>query len=96
MDAAPPEFNRNALASLVDGKSTLEVGPFTNPTLRGPNVKYFDVMDKQGLINRANAIGYVYTVPVDIDYVSSTGDLSIVDKKFDFCLSSHCVEHQPT
>jgi len=95
MDAAPPEFNRNALASLVDGKSTLEVGPFTNPTLRGPNVKYFDVMDKQGLINRANAIGYVYTVPVDIDYVSSTGDLSIVDKKFDFCLSSHCVEHQP-
>ena len=95
MDAAPPEFNRNDLASLVGRESTLELGPFTNPTLRGPNVKYFDVMDKQGLIKRADAIGYAYSSPVDIHYVSSNGDLSIVGETFDFCLSSHCVEHQP-
>ncbi|PZV35382.1 hypothetical protein B5V02_27555, partial [Mesorhizobium kowhaii] len=82
MDAAPPEFNRNDLASLVGHKSTLEVGPFTNPTLRGPHVKYFEVMDKKGLIKRADAIGYVYSSPVDIHYVSGTGDLSIVDETF--------------
>ncbi|PBC24300.1 MULTISPECIES: methyltransferase domain-containing protein [unclassified Mesorhizobium] len=95
MDAAPPEFSRNELAALVGRKSTLELGPFTNPTLRGRNIKYFDVMDKHGLIKRADAIGYAYSSPVDIHYVSSNGDLSIVDEKFDFCLSGHCIEHQP-
>ena len=95
MNVAPPEFNRNDLASLVGRQSALEIGPFTNPILRGPKVKYFDVLDKQGLIKRADAIGYAYSSPVDIHYVSSNGDLSIVDEKFDFCLSSHCIEHQP-
>jgi len=95
MNVAPPEFNRNDLASLVGRQSALEIGPFTNPILRGPKVKYFDVLDKQGLIRRADAIGYAYSSPVDIHYVSSNGDLSIVDEKFDFCLSSHCIEHQP-
>ncbi|MFD1988172.1 methyltransferase domain-containing protein [Mesorhizobium newzealandense] len=96
MDAGPIEFHRNDLTALVGRKSALEIGPFTNPALRGPNIRYLDVLDKQGLIKRADAVGYPYsTAPVDIDYVSSTGDLGIVAETFDFCLSSHCIEHQP-
>ena len=30
-----------------------------------------------------------------IDYVSSDGNLNIIKDKFDYVLSSHCVEHQP-
>lgn len=84
MNEAPQEFNRNNLAWLVGRKSVLEIGPFTNPTLRGRNVKYFDVMDKQGLIKRADAIGYAYASPVDIDYVSSTGDLASLMRRLIF------------
>ncbi|NKC02957.1 class I SAM-dependent methyltransferase [Brucella haematophila] len=75
--------------------SALEIGPFCNPVLIGENVSYFDVLTRADLIKRANEIGYDIKHAPHIDFVSPNGDLSIVDRKFDAVLSSHCIEHQP-
>ncbi len=76
--------------------SILEIGPFTCPLFRGPNVKYFDVLDRQGLTVMAQELGVLETdlIP-EIDYVSPTGDLSIVPQSFEVIASSHAIEHQP-
>lgn len=89
-------ITRRELLSSVDPRDTvLEIGPFTKPLMRGPNVRYFDVLDKEKLIIRAAEHNYNAEAPVDIDYVSGNGDLGIVDARFDFVVSSHCIEHQP-
>jgi hypothetical protein len=76
--------------------SILEIGPFNRPLFRGPYVKYFDVLDRRGLTELAPKIGVEETdlIP-EIDYVSPTGDLSIVPQSFDVIASSHAIEHQP-
>ncbi len=87
---------RKGLAMLAsEAASVLEIGPFCNPVLIGENVSYFDVLTRENLIMRANEIGYDIKHAPYIDFVSPNGDLSIVDRKFDAVLSSHCVEHQP-
>lgn len=93
----PPEsFNREELFSLVEEDDTiLEIGPFTRPVFRGPNVKYFDVLDREGLIKRAKIVNYPTDDVPEIDFTSSVGDLSVVTDSFDLCFSSHCIEHQP-
>lgn len=88
--------NRNAFADLAARGEVLEIGPYRSPMLRGPQISYFDVLDSAGLRERAarhqrSSEG----VPEKIHFVSPTGDLSIVDRKFDAVLSSHCIEHQP-
>jgi hypothetical protein len=73
----------------------LEIGPFNNPILVGNNVKYFDVLNKDKLIERAilHDRNNPYSTP-NIDYVSENGDLSIITDKFDMILSAHLIEHQ--
>ena len=73
----------------------LEIGPFCKPLLHGPYVKYFDVMDRPALEERARGIGMSDAVAPQIDFVSAIGDLAVVDETFDYVLSSHCIEHQP-
>lgn len=87
---------RQHFVGLIDDNDTvLEIGPFVNPILRGKQVKYVDVLDGQGLYERALKIGRsVDTVPY-IDYVIDDMDLSKVDSQFDIVISSHCIEHQP-
>lgn len=76
-------------------RSVLEIGPFNNPTVRGDNVRYFDVMTTAQLKERAERVGYdPQTVP-EISYVSPDGDLSVVDNRFSAVVSCHCIEHQP-
>jgi SAM-dependent methyltransferase len=75
----------------------LEIGPFDNPVLSGPNVKYFDVLDSNDLKSRAlkiNRINNLNNIPY-IDYVNEYGDLSIIPELFDIVLSCHSIEHQP-
>ena len=85
------EFTEQAQAE----DSILEIGPFYSPCVRGDNVSYFDVYDTAGLVRRAQAIGDdVERIP-QIDFVSETGDLSIVNRQFDAAISAHCIEHQP-
>lgn len=88
--------NRNEFAALIPtSASVLEIGPFCNPLLRGPNVFYFDVLSQDELIARARLIGLDAVGVPHINYVSATSDLSIVDRHFDAVVSSHCLEHQP-
>jgi SAM-dependent methyltransferase len=83
------------LALVEESDDVLEIGPFTKPVLRGPRVKYFDVHDRPGLLDRARRTGYGGEDAPEIDYVSPTGDLAAVDRSFDVVVSSHCIEHQP-
>jgi SAM-dependent methyltransferase len=85
--------DRNGVVALVSKNATvLEIGPFCNPLLSGTNVSYFDVLSEEALVARASCLD-PSGVP-HIEYVSPTSDLSIVDRRFDVVISSHCLEHQ--
>jgi len=89
-------LNRRGFASLIpQTAAALEIGPFFSPILRGPNVRYFDVLSQENLLARAKSLGNTAAAPPHIDYVSSTGNLQIIAKSFDFVISSYCLEHQP-
>jgi len=88
-------FREDFVALIPSGSSALEIGPFCKPLLLGHGVKYFDVMDKPALDQRARDIGLQDQVAPHIHFVSPVGDLSVVDETFDYVLSSHCLEHQP-
>jgi SAM-dependent methyltransferase len=90
-----PAFREHFLKFVATEADTLEIGPFCNPLLRGARVRYFDIADRDTLIQRAAALNCASTDAPVIDYVAPTGDMSIVDRQFDQVLSSHCIEHQP-
>jgi SAM-dependent methyltransferase len=88
--------NRSDFVNLIPktGK-VLEIGPFNAPLRRGPQVKYLDILDREGLVARARKIGLdVSSIPT-INYVSQAGDVASIDETFDFVVSSHVFEHQP-
>ena len=88
--------DRSAFVNLISNRSrVLEIGPFNSPRKTGPNVKYSDVLDKNGLIARAKRIGYDPTNIPEIDFVERSGNLTAVSQTFDYAVSSHVVEHQP-
>lgn len=71
----------------------LEIGPFVNPLMSGPNVKYLDILSREELLSRALSCGLeTRRLPEHIHYV---GPLDVVDAQFDVVISSHSVEHQP-
>jgi hypothetical protein len=80
----------------LTSKTLLELGPFTNPEFRGKNVKYFDELDREGLIWKAKKFGIGSDgIPSKIDYVSNDADLTTIkEEKFDYIFSSHVIEHQ--
>jgi SAM-dependent methyltransferase len=80
---------------ILSSGSTLEIGPFFSPIAKGPNVLYFDVLSQSDLLARAKSLGQDHAETPHIDYVSPTGDLKIVNRTFDFVVSSNCLEHQP-
>ena len=83
--------------SIPKNISTLEIGPFFNPLCSGEKVKYFDILDRNGLIGRAKRLKLEFleeNVP-DIDYSSPVGDLSVIPETFEAVFSSHVIEHQP-
>jgi hypothetical protein len=88
--------HRRGLVNLTESmRDVLEIGPFTTPSLRSPNIKYFDLMSREGLIERASRIGCPTENVPEIDFVSPEGDLTVVEGLFDAAFSSHCIEHQP-
>lgn len=89
-----PPTTRQAFLADIPG-DVLEIGPFDNPSLRGERITYFDVLDQAALIARAREHGRNPDTCPRIDYVSPTGDLSIVDRTFSSVFSSHAIEHQP-
>ena len=92
------EYLRAFLKSLISENpiKVLEIGPYDNPTCIGENVKYFDVHDEKTLEKMAlEAQRPFKNTPKKIHYVEPTGNLKIVNEKFDMVFSSHCIEHQP-
>lgn len=93
----PKYLRADFLNSIPGNISMLEIGPFFNPLFKGEKVKYFDILDRDGLISRAERLNLEFqpeNVPV-IDYLSPIGDLSVIPEKFDGVFSSHVIEHQP-
>ena len=95
---------KNLLKELGKSGKVLEIGPFYQPILDGPNVKFFDVLDQEGLMelaekynhNFAHKIPFVNKGKIPfIDFVSENGDLKVIKENFDNVVSSHCIEHQP-
>lgn len=76
-------------------RSVLEIGPFNNPTVRGSNVIYFDVMTTEQLRARAKRVDYDPETVPDISYVSHDGNLNVINRTFSAVVSCHCIEHQP-
>jgi len=89
--------NRDDFARLVPQTArALEIGPYTKPVLRGPNVRYADVWSSEDLVRRATTDPNVDAAGVPhIHYVTDPSSLSMIDEKFDVVLSSHVIEHQP-
>jgi SAM-dependent methyltransferase len=82
----------------LDLGTILEIGPFSRPLFRRPDarVAYFDVLTREGLADLAAKIGVQDADQIpEIDFVSPTGDLSVVRSTFDVVTSSHSIEHQP-
>lgn len=78
--------------------TVLEIGPYGHPAdlTSFIKVKYFDLYDQQTLRKKINdnPMGSYTAAGVPfIDYSSPTGDLSVVNEKFDAVYSSHCLEH---
>lgn len=76
-------------------ESILEIGPFYRPSLTGSNVRYFDVLNHDGLCARAREHDLPITGIPYIHYVSPDGDLSTIPATFQAVFSAHVVEHQP-
>lgn len=88
--------DRTAFAALAQNVEALEIGPFFAPLLEGPQVCYFDVQDRAGLLERAERLGKpTARVPEHVHFVSASGDLGVVDRTFDAVLSSHLLGHEP-
>ena len=89
--------DRNEFVGMIPATAeALEIGPFNTPLLSGPNIRYLDILTREGLVERAQRIGVdSASVPEVIHYVAGGTDLSIVDRRFDIVVSSHCLEHQP-
>ena len=88
--------DRNAFVSLIPHThSVLEIGPFAQPVLRGPHVRYVDVLSTEDLQKRARSLGMDETKVPTISWVSNGSDLSVVNDTFDAVVSSHAIEHQP-
>lgn len=94
---ATPAIPRQNFLELIptDKGPVLEIGPFAKPVVIGPHVKYFDLMDRKALAERAKFIGEDPERVPNIDFVSPTGDLGVVNIKAAAAVSSHCIEHQP-
>lgn len=73
----------------------LEIGPFANPLLRGPDVRYADVCSEEQLRARAKALGLDPSHVPHINFVLGDRGLAGINQSFNAVLSSHCIEHQP-
>lgn len=100
--------SRDDFISLIEcDLPALEIGPFVGPCLTRPNhnVEYFDVLNREEMIARAQMILDSSEVKEtyfsegiknarEIKYVHKTGDLTSVSDTFSSVFSSHCIEHQ--
>ena len=87
--------DRQAFADLIVDQEALEIGPFAQPLLHGPNVRYADIYSSAEMRAMAPGTGLDPARVPEIDWVVAPNDLGIIDRDFDAVLSSHAIEHQP-
>jgi SAM-dependent methyltransferase len=93
--ASPAAHRVGFIAQIPIAGPVLEIGCGVRPALRGDRIRYFEILNRAGLIERALRAGDSGGGCPDIHYVSPTGDLAIVAEQFDAAFSSHCIEHVP-
>ncbi len=87
---------REEIRKLIAGFSpALEIGPFVTPFLDCHKASFFNVLSTEDMRQKASSLmnGTTTAIPY-IDYVSSRGDLSIIDAQFKLVFSSHLIEYQ--
>lgn len=87
--------DRREFARLAAGVTALEIGPFANPMLAGPDVSYADISPTPVLRELAGRLDLDPAGVPEIDWVVAPNDLGVIDRRFDAVLSSHAIEHQP-
>jgi hypothetical protein len=93
---SPAAHRAGFLQALPRHADIIEIKPSTKPAILGPNVKYFDLYNKNDLIDRARQTGSPIENPVDIDFVSPADELHILPEySFDFMFSSHEIQRSP-
>lgn len=91
--AADVALRENFIAMVQPDARLLEIGPFCQPVFTGPNVRYLDILDAEGLRQRAAEIGIDASgCPSEIHYSHMT---QAAGAGFDVIFSSHNLEHQP-
>jgi SAM-dependent methyltransferase len=90
-----PSLRENFVELISPNLRIIEFGPFCFPSLRGENVRYFDVASKDELISRAIRENIPFESAPNIDYVSHSANADVITEVFDVVFSSHCIEHQP-
>ncbi len=89
-------INREDFLSLIsEHEQGIEIGPFASPLLKGPNVKYLDVLPSELLKIRARDLGLDPHLVPHISYISNQDGIPDIPEKFDYALSCHSIEHQP-
>ena len=89
---------QNILQEVIDTRAlkTLEISPWHRPFVKGATVKYFGTANPEALRKSAVELGInPEKIPEEIHFISATGDLGVVDEKFDVVFSSHVIEHCP-
>ena len=75
--------------------SILEIGPLNRPLVKTPNTKYFDLHPTAELKKKAKSEGLDPETVPHISFSDPTGNLGVIDEKFNNIVSAHCIEHQP-
>ena len=93
--------NRTIFFDLINkDKLILEIGPLCFPisNVNNKNVKVLDYFSREELINNyKNDSSVIIENIVNVDYVCRNYKLysDFIDIKFDYCISSHNIEHAP-
>ena len=89
-DGASSPATREGLLDLVGRhERVLEIGPFTSPVVPRERAAYFDVLDQAALRRRALEQGQDPNGVPEIDYVSPTGNMSVIAETVRGPLSRH-------
>jgi SAM-dependent methyltransferase len=72
----------------------LEIGPYMSPILNKDEADYFDVLDKDALVERSKLEGTPYWLVANVDFVGPEASDKYIPEKYSLIVSSHVVEHQ--
>ena len=88
--------SRTTFLQLFEGvENKLEIGPFDTPVFTDAYTDYADVLDSDGLRERAIELGRNPEGVPEIRWVLPDGDHSQISGRYDLVVTSHAIEHTP-